>query len=197
MELARNLNIASKVIFVVLVFHYLLNSDLPQYQNKGMHFRLVVYSLIIASVFITVSLIRIFSKRKFSYPHTADALITLAFVGDWAGNTFNLFDTITWWDDLMHFVLWALWVMAAGIILRIYSNLARWTVAGLIVGFGAVTSIIWELAEYSTFVRTNSNELLAAYRDTMGDELLSLSGSVLAALLLVLVFWRLKSFKNR
>ena len=40
--------------------------------------------------------------------------------------------------------------------------------AGLGPSFGAVSGIVWETAEYFTFVR-NSPELATAYTDTLGD----------------------------
>jgi hypothetical protein len=52
---------------------------------------------------------------------------------------------------------------------------------GLGVGFVAVTAILWEFAEYVTFIR-NSPELETAYTDTLGDLALGLSGSVVGAL---------------
>ena len=48
-------------------------------------------------------------------------------------------------------------------------------------GFGAVTAILWEIAEYFAFIRFSS-ELDTAYIDTLGDMALGLSGSVLAGL---------------
>ncbi len=52
------------------------------------------------------------------------------------------------------------------------------------VGFGAVTAILWELGEYFAFIR-NSPELSTAYTDTLGDLALGLSGSTLAAAIAV------------
>jgi len=52
--------------------------------------------------------------------------------------------------------------------------------AAIALGFGAVTAILWEFAEYFTFIR-NSPELETAYTDTLGDLALGLSGSALAA----------------
>ncbi len=49
------------------------------------------------------------------------------------------------------------------------------------VGFGAVTAILWEIAEYFAFIR-NSPELATAYADTLGDLALGLAGSCLAGL---------------
>ena len=57
---------------------------------------------------------------------------------------------------------------------------------GLVVGFGAVTAILWEAAEYVAFIRGGSEEA-TAYTDTLGDELLGLGGAALAALVTVLL----------
>ena len=48
-------------------------------------------------------------------------------------------------------------------------------------GFGAVTAILWEVAEYFAFIR-HSPELATAYSDTLGDLALGLTGSVSAGL---------------
>ena len=47
----------------------------------------------------------------------------------------------------MHFLTWVPWVVAFGLLLVTYAPpLPRWAVFGLVVGFGAVTHILWELA---------------------------------------------------
>ena len=60
-----------------------------------------------------------------------------------------------------------------------------------VVGFGAVTAILWEIAEYFAFIRFSSeletayaplSSLETAYLDTLGDMALGLTGSVLAGL---------------
>jgi hypothetical protein len=52
-----------------------------------------------------------------------------------------------------------------------------------------VTTVLWEFAEYFTFIR-DSPELRAATTDTLGDLALGLSGSVLAAGLTVTLLRR-------
>ncbi len=196
MKLVKYSNIAVKLLLIGLFVHYLLFPDLPQYQNKGMEARLILYPLLVFSVFIVYSIIKMFSGKKVAYPHLADLFISLAFTIDMLGNTLNLFDRIQWWDDLMHLVLWTFWVLAVGILLRMYTKLSRLTVAGLTVGFGAVSSILWELGEYSTFVTTNPLESSGAYRDTMGDEALSLLGSFVGAAIISTLLWRIAKKAN-
>jgi hypothetical protein len=97
-----------------------------------------------------------------------------------AGNAANLYDSISWWDDVNHLVNWAILSGAFGVLL-LRTRLAPWPIFGLCVGFGAVTAIIWELLEYVTFIR-HSAELDTAYHDTLGDLGLGLTGSACAAL---------------
>jgi hypothetical protein len=63
-------------------------------------------------------------------------------------------------------------------------SVRRTELSSLVVGFGAVTAILWELGEYFAFIR-NSPELATAYTDTLGDLSLGLSGSTLAAAIAV------------
>ncbi len=63
------------------------------------------------------------------------------------------------------------------------------TTFAFVVGFGAVTAILWEIAEYFAFIR-NSSELATAYTDTLGDMALGLTGSALAGIAAALVSGR-------
>ena len=110
-----------------------------------------------------------------TYPYGVDILITLPFLIDVAGNTLDLYDSISWWDDLNHFVNWGILVAGFALLLR-RLRIAPLELAGLAIGFGAATAIVWELAEYVTFIR-NSPEKVSAYTDTLGD----LSARALAA----------------
>jgi hypothetical protein len=63
---------------------------------------------------------------------------------------------------------------------------------GLMIGFGAVTAVLWEFAEYFTFIR-DSPEEQTAYEDTLGDLALGLTGSVEAALVTAGLWAHLRS----
>ena len=125
------------------------------------------------------------SGRHSPYPHLVDLLVALPFLIDTIGNALNLYDTIDWWDDFNHFLNWVLLTSALGALL-IRTDLNRWAIAGLIIGFGSVTGVLWELAEYFTFVR-DSPELATAYTDTLGDLALDLMGSIVAAAIALLI----------
>ena len=151
-------------------------SGLQQFEGKAFLWRLLTYP-IATLVFPVIWMVR---GRPSGYPYAADVLLTLPFLIDTVGNALDLYDTIGWWDDANHLVNWALLSGAIGVLLR-RTGLGSWETMALVVGFGAVTAILWELAEYFAFIR-DSPELATAYIDTLGDLGLGLAGSCLAGL---------------
>ena len=101
------------------------------------------------------------SGRRPAYPYALDITLGLPFLLDTLGNAFNLYDTVTWWDDLNHLVNWGILSAGFGLFLLMRPAVGKLSVAGLTVGFGAVTAILWEIAEYITFIR-HSPELQTA-----------------------------------
>ena len=45
-------------------------------------------------------------RGRTTYPYALDVLLVLPFLIDTAGNAANLYDTISWWDDVNHLVNW-------------------------------------------------------------------------------------------
>lgn len=183
----RVANIAAKGLLFVLLLYAVLRSDLPQFQGKGTDVRLVTYGIPIVLVPMLWRGLGA-SARARPYPHALDLCLVLPFLLDTVGNALDLFDRIGWFDDAMHVVNWIPWVAAFGLALHYAPALPRWAHFGLVVGFGAVTHIIWELGEYVAFIR-DSPELATAYTDTLGDLLLSLTGSVIGATLVATTLW--------
>jgi glycopeptide antibiotics resistance protein len=182
-----------KLALIALLVHGVVDPDLPQYQGKGMGWRLLTYplsTLVVPVVWFAWTRSPTRRERAGAYPHLIDICVVAPFLIDTAGNAANLYDTIGWWDDAMHIVTWIPWVTAVGLALR-RLPLGRLNVAALTVGFGAVTHIIWEVLEYLTFVRGNPSEAATAYEDTIGDLVASLSGSIIGAILVVTVLWNL------
>jgi hypothetical protein len=88
-------------------------------------------------------------------------------------------------------VNWALLSGAVAVaLLRV--DIKRAELFCLVVGFGGVTAILWELGEYFAFIR-NSPELATAYTDTLGDMALGLSGATLTAVITVVAAGKLGS----
>ena len=159
--------------------------DLAQFEGKAMLGRAIGYPIAVMIVPVAFWLLR--RRRSAStYPFGVDILITLPFLIDVVGNALDLYDSISWWDDVNHFVNWGILVAGFALLLR-RLRIEPLELAALAVGFGAVTAIVWELVEYVTFIR-NSPELATAYTDTLGDLALGLSGSIAAAL--IVAMWR-------
>lgn len=181
------LNLAVKAALVGLLLFAVIRSDLPQFQGKAMASRALTYPISALIVPIAWWLVARRRAQPPAYPYAVDILLVLPFLIDTAGNALDLYDTIYWWDDLNHLVNWAILTAACGQwLLRL--PLGRVTTGALAVGFGAVTAILWEIAEYLAFVR-DSPELETAYTDTLGDLGLGLTGSVVAALLTAWLLW--------
>jgi hypothetical protein len=182
---ALALNLTVKAALVGLLVFAVLRPDLPQFAGKAMEARALTYPL--SALVVPVAWWFTGRRGGAPYPHAIDILVVLPFLVDTAGNAANLYDRIDWWDDLNHVLNWAFLAAAFGQ-LMIRLPVGRLATAGLVTGFGAVTIILWELVEYVTFIR-DSPEIATAYTDTLGDLLLSLSGSVVAAVLTVTVLW--------
>jgi hypothetical protein len=182
------LDVAVKVALIGLLLFAVLRPDLPQFEGKAMGGRALTYPL--AAIVVPVGWWFWGRDRDWSYPYVLDICLVLPFLIDVVGNALNLYDTIDWWDDLNHFVNWGILVTAFGqVLFRL--PLARLNMASLMVGFGAVTAVLWEFAEYFTFIRGGPEEK-TAYTDTLGDLAGGLAGSTLAAVVTVTLLWRLQ-----
>jgi hypothetical protein len=172
---------------LVLLLAFGAFSGLERFAGKAFGWRLIGYSI---AAFIVPAIWAARGRRP-PYPFLADTLFVLPFLVDTIGNALNLYDTIDWWDDANHFVNWALLSGAVAVAL-LRSHVKRAELFSLVVGFGGVTAILWELGEYFAFIR-NSPELATAYEDTLGDLALGLSGATLTAAIAVIALGRPRS----
>ncbi len=180
-------DMAVKAALVVCLLIPVLWPDLPQFEGKAFLGRTLAYPVSLVVVPVAWWLVQRHRGAPVAYPYAMDILLVAPFLIDTLGNIFDLYDTIGWWDDANHFVNWALLSAAFGqLLLRL--PLGRLVTASLIVGFGAVTAMLWEWAEFFTFIRGGAEEA-TAYRDTLGDMALGLTGSVVAALVTVTLLW--------
>ena len=163
-------------------------SDAERFEGKAMEGRALTYQIAALVVPVVWWLVQRRRGRAVDYPYALDVLIVMPFLVDTLGNALDLYDTIGWWDDANHLVNWGLLVAAFGQLL-VRLPLGRINIAALAIGFGATTALLWEFAEYVTFVRGGPEEA-TAYTDTLGDLLLGLSGSVVAALVTATVLAR-------
>jgi hypothetical protein len=174
---ALAVDLVLKIALIGLLVFAASRKDLPQFHGKSMTGRAIGYPL--AALVVPAAWWLFSRRRRRRFPVAVDILVVTPFVIDMAGNAANLYDTVSWWDDVNHLVNWAILVAGFGVLL-LSTSLDRWPIFGLAVGVGATTAILWELLEYVTFIR-HSPELKTAYHDTLGDLALGLAGSAVAA----------------
>lgn len=176
MRPAAILNLAAKALLVAMLLYAVANPDMPRFSGKAMEIRAVLYTL----AMLLIPLGWVLKGRPPPYPHGADALFAGPFLVDVAGNVFDLYDPVIWFDDAAHAVTWMLLVLAFGsLLLRL--RLAPWITTALCIGFGSVTHVLWEIGEY-LIMMSGTTGLQLTYGDTIGDLAASLSGSIVAGL---------------
>ncbi|MDX6323757.1 MAG: hypothetical protein QOK15_111 [Nocardioidaceae bacterium] len=158
-------------------------TSLEQFNGKAFGARLIAYPvlmLVAPAVWWLVHRDRR-ARGEREVPWGGFTLIMVPFLIDVTGNSLDLYDSVSWWDDLNHLVNW--FFLSAGLGLLISGRVAPpWAVLLLVTGLGALLAIGWELGEYLTFIRQGT-ELDTAYTDTLGDEALGTLGAFLAGLL--------------
>lgn len=173
---------AAVAVLAVTVGQLLVATFVPgleRFAGKAFAGRLVAYPLLM----LLVPAVWAWRGRR-PLPWGAFALLMLPFAIDVTGNTLDLYDAVSWWDDANHFVNWFLLALGCGLLLTRADVRPRWALGLLVAGIGALLAVGWELAEYWTFIR-GGTELDTAYTDTLGDELLGCLGAAGAALLTV------------
>jgi hypothetical protein len=170
-------DLAVKIGTVVLLLWAVLNPDLPQFQDKAFTGRAVVYPAVLLLIPLGWW---VFGYRTMAFPFAADIMFGLPFLIDVSGNALNLYDTIEWWDDANHLVNWGLHTAAVGLLLR-YAEWSWLIRAALAFGYAVTTAVLWEFAEYVTFI-PDSPEAASAYADTLLDLALGMLGGLFAAI---------------
>ena len=179
--------VACGVLLAVTVGQLLVATLFPgleQFEGKAFAARLVVYPLAMVAVPLVWLLVRRRRGHRGPVPWGAFALLMLPFAIDVTGNTLDLYDRVSWWDDANHAANWFLLCLGAGLLLARADVRPGWALGLLVAGVGALTAIGWELAEWATFIR-GGTELDTAYTDTLGDEALGCLGAAVAGVLVV------------
>ncbi|MFI5956105.1 hypothetical protein [Cryptosporangium sp. NPDC051539] len=174
---------APLVVLVVTVAQLAVASfsDLPQFAGKGFVARLVLYPVMMLAVPAGWWLRH---RRLTGAPVVGFTLVMLPFLIDVTGNTLDLYDSVSWWDDANHFVNWFLLCAGLSLVLGVVALRPVWARAVVVIGGGALLALIWELGEWYAFIR-NGTELDTAYEDTLGDMTLGTCGAVLALVVVV------------
>jgi len=170
-------DLAVKVGLVLLVLLALMNPDLGGVKAKAGGSRALVYPL---AMLLVPAIWWAFYRAK-SFPWLGDLLVCLPWFTDTLGNRLNLYDGLSWFDDWMHFMNWG-FLTAGFLVITLPRGLPWWRAVERGLAFGVPTAVLWEIAEYITFIQW-SPELETAYVDTLGDLVLGSLGTVLAAFL--------------
>ena len=172
------IDLAVKASTIGLLAWAILSPDLPQFQGKAFTGRAIAYPIALLIVPVGWWL---FGRSRIPFPLLPDILVGLPFVIDVAGNALNLYDTVESWDDVNHLVNWGLHTAGIGLLLR-YTVAGPGIRAALAFGWAVTSAVLWEFAEYVTFV-PGSSEAVTAYADTLGDIGLGMLGGLIAAIL--------------
>ena len=177
--LVRTADGAAKGLLLVLLVLAVLDPDGSNLRDKAAEARAVGYPLL---SFTVPAIWLLLWKDRASFPWLADLLVTLTCFTDLLGNRMDLYDTVVWFDDLMHFADTGL-IAAAVILLTLHRSAPRYRVVERALAVGATAAIAWEVAEYFAFI-SGGAEHAFAYEDTLGDLGLGVLGSVTAALVI-------------
>ena len=160
---------------VVSLLAGLMCPDIPGVAGKGWPERCAGYPL---SALLVPFVWRL-RGRPSHYPYLGDALLVTPFVLDLLGNLANLFDTLSWFDDVLHFTNW-IFLVSALMLFVAASGLAYWNLVLLGTGFGALAIVLWEALEW-VIQELGTTGLQLTYDDTVGDLVLSTAGGFLGA----------------
>ncbi|PKH40918.1 hypothetical protein SAMN05192575_11140 [Nocardioides alpinus] len=170
-------DVTAKVVLVLLMLRVALDPAWGNLEGKAPLTRAWTYPLLA----LLVPAAHLLRPSRGRYPWGADLLITIPAFSDVLGNRLDLYDRVSWFDDLMHFANTGFLSAAVVILCGAAGSALRHRLA-LAVASGMTMALAWELWEYVAFV-TRSTEVSTAYADTIGDLTLGWAGAVLAALL--------------
>ncbi len=174
----------AKAGLLLLLAFAMIYPDLGHVRGKAAGLRSMAYPILAFSVPIIWCM---FWRKRASFPWVADFLVTITCFTDTLGNRMNLYDSIVWFDDWMHFINTGL-LTAAALLLTLHRSSTLGATIERALAFGITVAVGWEFAEYFAFI-TNSSELRGAYADTLGDLALGSLG-VLCAALIVHALWQ-------
>jgi hypothetical protein len=179
----RLLDVTAKVALLLLLAGALVQPAAAQLDDKAPALRALSYSLF---SFTVPALWLVLRRPRADFPWRADLLVTLPCFSDVLGNWMDLYDSVAWFDDVVHLVNTGLLTAAVLLLTTGGSGLAALLERAM--AFGATAAVGWELAEYFALL-PGSAQLPNAYVDTLGDLALGILGSALSAV----VVWRLRA----
>lgn len=167
-------DVGVKVVLLCFMALVAVSPEWGNLEGKAPMARAITYPMLALA---TPVVHRLFCRDR-PFPWLADLSISLVGFSDILGNRLDLYDTLSWFDDWMHFMNTGL---LAGALVAITTS-ARHSALDVVVralGIGLTLAVAWEVWEYRAFV-VRSPELPTAYADTVVDLALGWAGSLLA-----------------
>ncbi|MFS3127289.1 hypothetical protein ACLM5J_02680 [Nocardioides sp. Bht2] len=178
-QVLRAVNVTAKASLLLMLATAVIYPEIGNMEDKAAGLRAVGYPML---AFTVPAIWYAFWRERASFPWLADTLITLTCFTDILGNRMDLYDSIYWFDDWMHFINLGI-LAAAFILLTMAPTTQFWPILERGLAVGGTAAILWEIAEYYAFIATSS-ERRGAYRDTLGDLGLGMIGVVLAVVII-------------
>lgn len=163
-RILRNLDVAAKFGLLLLLGLTLAFPALGNMEDKGAGARAIGYPLLAFTVPVVWY---VFWRERAKFPWVADLLVTITCFTDTLGNRMDLYETIVWFDDWMHFRNTGL-LATAVILLTMHRSKGLGAIVERSLAFGVTAAVAWEIAEYFAFT-SKSSERPGAYTDTLGD----------------------------
>ncbi len=182
MDVGFVVDLAVKLLVVGLSLYPLARPGSSHFAGKAMGVRAVLYP----ATTLLIPALWLLSGRPSPYPFVADVAFALPFAIDAGANVLGLF-AIPRFDAIPHASGWFFLCIAFGLGV---SPLVEepWVAFGLVLGFGAVVDILWEVAEFG-LMKSGASGLELTYENTIQDLVMSLIGAALGALVVATVLW--------
>jgi hypothetical protein len=171
-----------KVAVVALAVYPLVRPRASHFAGKAMGVRAVLYP----AMMLLIPAVWLLAGRPLPYPALADIALGLPFAIDAGANVLGLF-AIRGFDAIPHATGWFFLSIAFGLAIAPLVT-ERWILFLLVLGFGAVVDILWEVGEFA-MLKSGASGLDLTYENTIQDLVMSLSGAALAAVVMATVLW--------
>ena len=182
MEFSLALDLVVKAAVAGLSLYPLARPGSSHFAGKAMGVRALIYPATTLLIPLTWWL----SGRPDPYPFLADIALGLPFVMDSAANVLGLF-AIKGFDAIPHASGWFFLSLAFGLAVAPLVG-EPWIAFGLVVGFGAVLDILWEIGEFQ-LMKSGASGLQLTYENTIQDLGFSLAGAAIAGLVVATILW--------
>lgn len=182
MDFGLVLDLGVKVAVIGLSLYPLARPGSAHFAGKAMGARALIYP----ATTLLIPILWLLAGRPGPYPLLADIALGMPFLVDGLGNVLGLF-AIKRFDIIPHATGWFFLSMAFGLAVAPLVG-EPWIAFGLVVGFGAVLDILWEIGEF-LLMKSGASGLQLTYENTIQDLGFSLIGAGLAGLAIATLLW--------